>query len=186
MRYMLFLHNLHYEPKDILWLKTEARNLASNYSIMIRDARVASTHIEYDISMPDDYRIPEVAHILYSIGDYASSYRVVEKKREKMEAIYESTRYFNEEKYWIAHEILESVWKGSSGVEKEITGGIILVCAAFVHYQKNEEEICISILRRALKKLTNAGGKYFNIDVDKIKNGISNIITKNKVELIEI
>ena len=186
MRYMLFLHNSSYQPKDNLWLKTKARMLSSASGITIRDTRVSRSHIEYDISTPDDSNIFDVASTLRDIGPYAGAYQVIEKKREKIQAIAEAVGFFNEGKYWIAHEILEYVWKGSTGVERELVGGIILVCAAFVHYQKDEEEICISILRRALKKLTNAKETYYGIDIEEIKNQISNIISKNRVELFKI
>jgi hypothetical protein len=186
MRYMLFLHNSSYQPKDNLWLKNKARMLSSPSGITIRDTRVSRSYIEYDISTPDDSKIVEVASMLRDIGPYANSYQVIEKKREKEQAISEAMRFFNEEKYWIAHEILEYVWKGSTGDERDLVGGIILVCAAFVHYQKDEEEICISILGRALKKLTNARETYYGIDIEGIKNQISDIISKNKVELFKI
>ena len=186
MRYMLFLQNSFYQPKDSLWLKNKARELSSTGGIAIRDARVSRFHIEYDISIPDYDKIVKVAHMFRDIGDYSSSYHVIEKRREKLEAISEAKSYFNEEKYWIAHEILESIWKESTGVEKELIGGIILICAAYVHYQKAEEEICISILGRALKKLSNARGKYYDIDVDKIKDRICDIIANGKVTVFRI
>jgi hypothetical protein len=187
MRYMLFLHNSSYQPKDNLWLKNKARILSSASGITIRDTRVSKSHIEYDISIPDDREIVEVASMLCDVGPYADSYQVIEKKREKTQAISEAMRFFNEEKYWIAHEILEYVWKGSTGAERELIGGIILVCAAFVHYQKDEEEICISILRRALKKLSTATKRtYYGIYIEVIKNQISDIISGNKVEPFKI
>ena len=34
--------------------------------------------------------------------------------------------------------VLEEIWKESTGAEKRILNGIILIDAAFVHYQKNE------------------------------------------------
>ena len=120
MRYMLFLQNSFYQPKDSLWLKNKARELSSTSGIAIRDARVSRFHIEYDISIPDYDKIVKVAHMFRDIGDYSSSYHVIEKRREKLEAISEAKSYFNEEKYWIAHEILESIWKESTGVEKEL------------------------------------------------------------------
>jgi hypothetical protein len=176
MRYMLFLHNSSYRPKDNLWLKNKARILSSASGITIRDTRVSKSHIEYDISIPDDSEIVEVASILRDIGPY-----------EKIQAISEAMKFYNEEKYWIAHEILEYVWKGSTGAERELIGGIILVCAAFVHYQKDEEEICISILGRALKKLTTTTKRtYYGIDIELIKNQISDIIGEKKVEPFKI
>jgi uncharacterized protein len=185
MRFMLFLHNPSYQPKDSSWLKNKARELASE-GIVIRDTRVSKFHIEYDISIPDYERIAGIAYMFHEIGDYLSSYLVIEKRRERKAAISEAKGYFNEEKYWIAHEILESVWKESKGPERELIGGIILVCAAYVHYQKAEEEICVSILRRAIKKLANAKGTYYDFDVDKIKDRICDTIYSGKVTVFRI
>lgn len=179
-RYMLFLQNFSYQPKDALSLKIKARAFASQNEMIIRDTRVSNSYIEYDISIPDKREVREVAKIFRDIGAYASSYHVVERKREKKEAVTEAVIFFNEEKYWIAHEILESIWKGSRGVEKELLGGTILVCAAFVHFQKDEVEIGISILTRALNKLKNVNGLYFQIDVDKLKDSVYNNIQNGK------
>ena len=181
-RYMLFLQNFSYQPKDASSLKIKARAFASQNEMIIRDTRVSKSYIEYDISIPDRREVREVANIFREIGAYASSYLVVERKREKKEGVTEAITFFNEEKYWIAHEILESIWKGSRGVEKELLGGTILVCAAFVHFQKDEGEICISILTRALNKLKNVNGLYFKIDVDKLKDNVYNNIQDGKPE----
>jgi hypothetical protein len=185
-RYMLFLQNFSHQPKDALSLKIKARALASQNEMIIRDTRVSKAYIEYDISIPDRREVREVANIFREIGAYASSYLVVERKREKKEGVTEAITFFNEEKYWIAHEILESIWKGSRGVERELLGGTILVCAAFVHFQKDEGEICISILSRALNKLKNVNGLYFQIDVDKLKDNVYNNIQDGKPEPFHI
>jgi uncharacterized protein len=185
-RYILFLQNFSYLPKDALSLKIKARALASQNEMIIRDTRVSKSYIEYDISIPDKREVREVANILRDIGAYASSYHVVDRKREKKEGVTEAITFFNEEKYWIAHEILESIWKGSRGVEKELLGGTILVCAAFVHFQKDEGEICISILTRALNKLKNVNGLYFRMDVDKLKDSVYNNIQNGKPEPFHI
>lgn len=185
-RYVLFLNNLSSTPKDALWLKTRAGKIASPHGIIVRDARVSRSHIEYDVSLPSDGMAANLNNLFREIGSYAGSYQVVEKNREKQEAISEALTFFNEEKYWIAHEILESIWKQSKGTEKDLIGGIILVCAAFVHYQKDEENVCISILERAFTKLKDAGGLYNQIDIDRLKTIIRNILIESKVKLFRI
>jgi hypothetical protein len=185
-RYILFLNNLTNTPKDALRLRTRAGKIASPRGIIVRDARVSSSYIEYDVSLPSDVTTANLDHLFQEIGSYAGSYQVVEKKKEKQEAMSEALTFFNEEKYWIAHEILESVWKQSKGAEKDLIGGIILVCAALVHYQKDEEEVCISILGRAIKKLKDASGLYHQIDIDRLKKIICNILIQGKVELFRI
>ncbi|MDQ3718761.1 MAG: DUF309 domain-containing protein, partial [Thermoproteota archaeon] len=97
-----------------------------------------------------------------------------------------SVALFNDEKYWQAHEGLEHVWRNSTGIEKEILNGIILVAAAFVHDEKDEHDICISILERAIKKLDKAEGIYYGIDISRIANRISEIIKTGRVERFTI
>ena len=53
---------------------------------------------------------------------------------------------------------LKGVWKKTHEGEKDLVQGIILVAAALVHYQKYENEICLSIMKRAMEKLSNASG----------------------------
>ena len=185
-RLILFLNNLSYTPEDALQLRNRARIIASQHGIIVRDARVARFHIEYDITLPSDGRTPNVNNLFKEIGAYVDSYQVLEKKREKQEAISEAVNVFNEEKFWIAHEILESVWKESKGQERDLVGGLILVCAGLVHYQKNEEDICISILARAFKKLADSSGVYHRVDIDRLKQILCNILKRSKVELFKI
>ena len=185
-RLILFLNNLSNTPEDALQLRNRARIIASQHGIIVRDARVARFHIEYDITLPSDGRTPNVDNLFKEIGTYVGSYQVVEKKREKQESISEAVNVFNEEKFWIAHEILESVWNQSKGQERDLVGGIILVCAGLVHYQKNEEDICIPILARAFKKLADSSGVYHRVDIDRLKQIVCNILKRSKVELFKI
>ena len=69
---------------------------------------------------------------------------------------------------------------------KRLLNGIILVAAALVHYQKNENEICLSIFCRALEKIGNATGKYHKIDIDALRNKISNMIRTGIIETFTI
>jgi predicted metal-dependent hydrolase len=111
---------------------------------------------------------------------------IVETKMKKEEAIRRARILFNNEKYWGAHEILESVWKNSLKDEKDLLNGLILIAAAFVHEEKDELDICISILKRAMQKLSKASGLYFDLNINRIKDTISQIINTGKVERFAI
>ena len=67
------------------------------------------------------------------------------------------------------------------GDEKFLVQGLILVAAGLVHYQKDEDGICISIFNRALAKLEKSSGKYHNIDIDKIKKTVTYMINSKEV-----
>jgi uncharacterized protein len=173
---MVHLQNKSYNPKDAAALLNKARQLVEP-KITVRDTRVSKKYIEFDTSVPDSMSPDDLVTKLATISPLAAYEHVVERHMDKDEAIERAVELFNDEKYWGAHEALEGVWKGASGDEKSILNGIILVAAAFVHDEKNEPEICLSILQRARKKLENISGTYCKIDVDRIADLISEIIT---------
>jgi predicted metal-dependent hydrolase len=78
------------------------------------------------------------------------------------------------------------VWKKTLEEEKDLIQGIILVAAALVHYQKNENDICLSILKRATEKIGNASGKYYNIDIDVLRNKVQEIISSGMISTFMI
>jgi hypothetical protein len=182
---MVHLQNRSYTPKDATTLLYKARDLLEP-EVIVRDARVSKKYIEFDASLPDGMDVDGLAGRLAAISPLASYEHVIEHHMEKEQAIKHAVQLFNDEKYWGAHEALESVWKGTSGNEKSILNGIILIAAAFVHDEKDEPEICLSILQRAMKKLDGADGLYHGIDVGKVAELTAKIINSRKVERFTI
>jgi hypothetical protein len=163
--------------KDIL---RQSRRLATGMDLILRDCRVSKKYVEFDTSIPQS-NLDELIKKLSSIGPLDHAKHVVEEIVEKEEAISEGISYFNNERFWECHEILEGVWKNCNGDEKFLVQGLILVAAGLVHYQKDEDYICISIFNRALEKLKNSSGNYHNIDIDKIKKTVTEMICSKNV-----
>ena len=180
-RYMLHLKNSYDHnrkmAKDIL---RQSRILASGMNLILRDCRVSKKYVEFDTTISQSH-LDELIDKLSSIGPIDHAKHVVEEIIEKEQAISEGISYFNNERFWECHEILEGVWKKCDGNEKFLVQGLILVAAGLVHYQKDEDSICISIFNRALEKLENSDGQYYNIDIDKIKKTINEMITSKVV-----
>ena len=180
-RYMLHLKNSsdlnRKMAKDIL---RQSRRLATGMDLILRDCRVSKKYIEFDTTIPQS-NLNELIEKLSSIGPLDHAKHVVEEIIEKEEAISEGISYFNNERFWECHEILEGVWKNCDGNEKFLVQGLILVAAGLVHYQKDEDSICISIFNRALQKLENSNGEYHNIDIDKIKQIVNEMINSENV-----
>ena len=180
-RYMLHLKNSsnldRKMAKDIL---RQSRRLTSEMNLILRDCRISKKYVEFDTSILQS-RLDELIEKLSSIGPLDHAKHVVEEIVEKEEAISEGISYFNSERFWECHEILEGVWKNCNGNEKFLVQGLILVAAGLVHYQKDEDSICISIFNRALAKLENSNGKYYNIDIDKIKQIVNEMINSKTV-----
>ena len=183
---MLHLQNtVPYTPKHATILLQRARELVEPEA-SIRDARISKKYIEFDTTIPDDTDMKKIITKFEAIAPLASYEQISESHLEKDVAIKRAVQLFNDERYWEAHEALEYVWKNATGIEKELLNGIILVAAAFVHDEKDEQDVCISILQRARKKLEPASGIYHGIDTYRIADRISEIINTARVERFTI
>ena len=185
-RFMVHLVNERHSPKDAAKLLASARAILEEGDLVVRDTRVSTKYIEYDISMPRGADERTYLDKLKAISPVASFEEVIEKHLPKPEAIELAVKSFNAEKYWNAHEYLEGVWKETSGSEKSVLNGIILVAAAFVHDEKDEPDICISILKRAIEKFEGSSGAYHGIDIGRIRAKVAEIIASGEIRRFAI
>jgi len=118
---------------------------------------------------------------LVSIGQIDNSRHIIEEEIEKNQLIKDGIFYFNNERFWECHEAFEGAWKQCTGDEKELIQGFLLVAAALVHYQKDENTICLSVLGRALIKLQSKSGEYYKINVDMVKQKTIEILDKKEI-----
>ncbi len=182
---MLHLENQGFEPQDAQHLLRRARDLCSDMDATLRDVRVSSRYLEYDVSIAKE-RMDELVAKLEPVGPISRSKHLVEEEIEKEQAVRDGISCFNDERFWEAHEMLEGVWKRSLEDERDLVQGIILVAAAFVHYQKNENRICMSIMGRALAKLSSSSGTYRGIDVDKLRSRVTAIRNSGAISTFAI
>ena len=180
-RYMLHLtNNSKFSRKNAKIILRDSRDLSYGMNRILRDCRVSRKYIELDTSIPESH-LDELIKKLSSIGKLDHAKHVIEETFEKEEAVSLGISYFNEERFWECHEVLEGVWKTIDGDEKKLVNGLILVAAGLVHYQKDEDDTCISIFKRALEKLQNSKGTYHKIDIDRIKKLVTEMINSNEI-----
>ena len=184
-RYMLHLKNSNYLPKDAPELLRKARSLASDIKATVRDTRVSTKYLEYDVST-EKKDLEDLVSNLSPIGILDHAKHVTEEDIEKEQAIKDGISYFNDERFWECHEVLEGVWKSCQEGEKDLVQGIILVAAGLVHFQKNEDSVCLSIFNRALEKLSNAEGIYHEIDINKLCSQIDYMRKSEKISVFKI
>ncbi len=182
---MLHLKNNDFKPKDAKNLLKKSRQFSSGMNVIIRDIRVSSKYVEFDISL-EKKELDLLVEKLHPLGPLDHVKHVVEEKIEKEKAIKDGIFFFNDERFWECHEVFEGVWKNCNGDEKMLVQGIILVAAALVHYQKGEDSICLSVLGRALEKLSNSSGNYYNIDLDRLRNKVLDIRNSGQITTFEI
>ncbi|MGI0089775.1 MAG: DUF309 domain-containing protein [Nitrosopumilaceae archaeon] len=182
---MIHLKNSKYVPQDANKLLLQARKLGSAMDSTIRDTRVSSRYVEFDVSIKKEDLVLLIKK-LEPIGLLDHAKHVVDEEIGKEDAIEKGRYYFNNERFWECHEIFEGVWKKADGKEKDLLQGLILVAAALVHCQKDENEICLSIFRRALEKIGNTTGKYHQIDIDAVRKKVSGMIRSKAIETFTI
>ncbi|MDG6925713.1 MAG: DUF309 domain-containing protein [Nitrososphaerota archaeon] len=103
----------------------------------------------------------------------------------KAEAVREAVSLFDAERFWEAHEVLESLWRVAGGDEKKLLQGLILVCAAFVHLQKDENEVALGVAKRSLP-LLSWKGDYHGVDVEILRQKIDGIVRSRALSLFEL
>jgi len=79
---------------------------------------------------------------------------------------------FNAERYWECHEALEGLWRQKQGDEKRVLQGLILVCAAYVHHQKGENGVALSVLRRGAKMLESPLKEYGALNLSVVRSNV--------------
>ena len=179
-RFMLHLKNSKYLPKDATTILNNSRDLIYGVTAVIRDCRVSSKFIELDVSVHKN-NLELLLEKLSAIGQNGDSRLIIEEEMEKGQLVKDGISYFNNERFWECHEALEGAWKQSNGEEKELIQGLILVAAALVHYQKAEDDICLSVLGRALEKLNDKSGQYCRINVDNVKQKVIEMLDKKEI-----
>ncbi len=177
---MLHLKNIGFSPSETGHLLSEARNLGKD--CIIRDCRVSTKYVEFDVSIQKS-KLDELVKKLKPIAPLDHARLVFEEHIPKEDAIKKGIMYFNDERFWEAHEVLEGVWKKCYGEEKILVQAIILIAAALVHFQKSENSICLSVLDRASEKLKDSTGMYYGINVDMIREKLDMIRNSKKILL---
>jgi hypothetical protein len=170
----------------------QARKAVSGTGGVVKNLRVSDFAIEFDLYVQNERLLDENLTRLSSEISNILTAKLLdpvaeESKIPKERVIEEVRQLFNEQRFWECHETLEQVWRTETGEEKALQQGIILAASAFVHYQRDEPEICISMLKRARDKLEiGSNEKYYAINLKKLKEKVNKIIQSRKIELFTI
>ena len=188
-RYLLYLKNQTFQPSNAPAVLLEARtSIPKSGEIVIRDVRIARQFIEFDVSVSEHGVLDRIVlgGALSAIAEFDSYEMIKEENLSKEKAMHWARDLFNNERFWRCHEVLENIWKQSGGEEKRLLNGIILIAAAFVHFQKGENETCLNILRRAYSKMESSTGEYYRIRIDLLKENVRKIIDTGTIVSLTI
>ena len=187
-RYLLRVANKDgYSPSDVERVASTIRKILGSRE-SASHFRVATDALEFNMFARDEEELDDRQRRLTQSLFKIVSVKLLDmppKVIDKEEALAEGVHLFNEERFWECHEVLEQAWNVSKGVERDAIQSIILTAAAFVHYQKGEEEICLSILKRARAKMSLAR-TYETIDFEGLERNIDGILNSERILLFKL
>src|SRR5437879_7727432 len=187
MRYLVRLaNNQGYTPKDVKMLQVKIRELLGSAD-KTGNLRISTSAIEFDL-FADQADLNRSKSLLEAKVSKVVTLRFIDTRvstKGEEETLREGIDLFNQERFWEAHEVLEEIWHPATGVERDIIQGLILTAAALVHYQKNENAVCVSILGRAMEKLSTLDN-FNGLDIKRLKAGIEQILSDNMPALLRL
>ena len=145
--------------------------------------RVAERAIEFNLFSRDMSDLDNKRRLIEAHGYKTINVRLLDQQplpASPADILTEGVSLFNEERFWESHEILEQFWRTSSGQEREAIQGLILTAAAFVHHQRGEDKVCLSVLERAREKIPSTG-IIPSIDFNRIRSMIDSILESKQV-----
>ena len=155
----------------------------------IGNLRISSSAVELDLLIATRTNLEKAVQALDSKIGSSLLIRQLDVEAipmENEEAVKLGLALFNEERYWEGHEALEAAWRQASGPEKEILQGVILVAAALVLLQKNEQDIALSVIKRAYGKLEPYEDEHFGISISSLKKEISTMLSSGQPAIFKI
>lgn len=190
MRFLVRLSNeREYVPADRHRLTSLAYEAVRSLGGDIGNLRISSSAVELDLLIDSKANLDKAVQVL---GDKVGSLLTIRELdvetviMENSKAVKLGLALFNEERYWESHEALEAAWRRSSGSEKEILQGIILLAAALVHLQKSEQDITLSVMKRAYEKLEKYHNEHFGINLSALKEEVMAMISSGQPAFFKI
>lgn len=167
-------------PENIDAIARRSNSLLNPYHASLGNIRVSKYAIEMDLFPPNVRDAAALAHHLEQEFGETLTLRQLDlptpPPTSSRDVITLSRGLFNDQRFWETHEEVEALWKTKAGEEKEVLQGFILVAVAFVHLQKNEEKVCLSILKRALKTLEVPIHEYEGLNVDLVRERVREVL----------
>ncbi len=79
---------------------------------------------------------------------------------------------FNAGLFFECHELLEGLWKATSGPDKDFYHGVVQVAAAFYHFEKHNRHGAVTLLTKGRDKLAPYPSTYLGIDVAAFRRSL--------------
>ena len=189
MRFLVRFSNQGHTPAEARTLSLEAFDVVKQFGGDVGNLRVSSYAIELDVLLESKSNLQDTVQGLEASLGRLLTLRELDTPVTQLdvnEEIRNGVELFNSERYWESHEALEYAWRKASGSEKEVLQGVILVAAALVHLQKDEREVALSVMQRALEKLSGKESVYFEMDIEDLRNELSRMLSASIPMVVKI
>lgn len=188
-RYLVRLENARGLPvEDYLQTRGMFRERLRRVECNVNSARISSIAVEIDFHSADRRSAAEGIKLLEGEGKVLSITDLMAEDTPGSveEVMEEAKRLFNDERFWEVHEKVEGIWRRATGDEKNVQQSIILYASALVHYQKNEPEVTLRMLRRSLDKMRSGSGSYHSFDLDRLRKEAEMMFARRKVHIFKL
>lgn len=182
-RFLIRLANLRaLQPADQKKVREQLRALASPQGASVANVRITPVATEFDLFCDPAVVIESFVRIFDPIAPRLTLRRLdgPEVERPTDLLVDEARHFFNEHRFWEVHEALEPLWKRSKGDEKRWVQGLILLAAAGVHVQRNENAVVPGLLREAAARLEPVPGSYFGWDLFQTRERLLAMVAEQK------
>ncbi len=187
LRYLMRLKSNSDESKD--GFLRIVRSLSASAGGSARNPKWTSygaLEIDVFVDSKPDFELLRSTLVPISQIEFVRDLNEAPRYKSKDATIAEARHLFNAERFWEAHETLEGLWRVSSGDEKLLLQGLILICAALVHLQKGEERTALDVLGRAAKQLNWSWKTYEGIDLENLRRHVEEILSAGSFQVFEI
>jgi uncharacterized protein len=184
-----FLVRLHAENVSRETLLASVRALAASLGAQARNPKWTSYGaLEVDIFCPtkNDFELFLAAVTPVYTVEFSHDLNEAPPHKSDDAIFSEAIDFFNRERYWESHETLEGLWRAKTGDEKRYLQGLILVCAAFVHHQKGEEPVAMSVLKRASRQLDYPTPEYRGLKVKGLARKVDGILSSGEFSVFRL
>lgn len=150
--------------------------------------RIATHAVEFNLFARDQNELETRKSLLVRDGFKVVTMKMLDTPPTPVrgeDALREGLELFNQERFWESHETLEQIWRVSKGAQRDVVQSLILTAAAFVHYQKGEPEICLSVLKRARAKM-DSFANLAPVSLEALRRNVDEILASRHVVLFTL
>lgn len=208
LRFLVYLQNARqFSPKDIPSIRSILNDISDKFEPEVctfKNIRVSDEEVQLDIFVWQNDSQENQEEIARNVAEQFESNigslrKIINLSKgltiglDEYSIIQRVVQSFNSKRFWESQETAEAIWNKTIDCdERDVVQGVILTGAALVHHQRNEDEVCLSILGRALKKLqafdrvSKNRRAFLLIDIESLRKAIQTIVSSGEVRVFEI